>query len=61
MGLEERGVSICFTTLLACAGGFLTLNEMALPVVPAGTISFTLTGKMVAYGSFSRKSCGGDA
>jgi hypothetical protein len=53
MGLEERGASICFTTLPSCAGGFWTLNEIALPIVPTGTISFTLTGKMVVYGSFS--------
>jgi hypothetical protein len=45
MGLEERDVSICFTTLPACVGGFLTLNEIALPIVPHGNDQFHPCGQ----------------
>ena len=37
MGSEEQNVSICFTTLPACARRLRTLNEIALPIVPTGT------------------------
>jgi hypothetical protein len=38
MGSEERGVPICFTSFGACALWLQTLNEIALPIVPTGTI-----------------------
>jgi len=38
MGSEERGVPICFTTFGAYALWLQTLNEIALPIVPTGTI-----------------------
>jgi len=44
MGSGGRGVSICFTTLRALALRFGTLNEIASPIVPTGTIRFTLSG-----------------
>jgi hypothetical protein len=44
MGLGERGVPICITTLRAPTGRIETLNGIALPFVPAGTIWFTLAG-----------------
>ena len=45
MGSEEQGVSICFTTLPALARRFWTLNEIAKPIVPTGTI------RMIAFGA----------
>jgi hypothetical protein len=57
MESEERGVSICFKNLRACARKFLTLNEIALPIVPTGTIRFTLTGQIVIYDFISNR-CG---
>jgi hypothetical protein len=47
MGSAGRGVSICFTTLRALALRFGTLNEIASPIVPTGTIRFTLSGEFV--------------
>jgi hypothetical protein len=38
MGSEERGVPICVTTFGARALWLQTLNEIALPIVPTGTI-----------------------
>src|SRR3546814_1763463 len=49
MGSGERGASICFTTLRANARRLWTLNEVAWPVVPTGTIRFTLSGKFFAF------------
>ena len=46
MGSGERGVSICFTTWTAGAGRFETLNEIASPIVPTGTIRVTLAGEV---------------
>ena len=48
MGSGERGVSICFTTLRVCALRLWTLNEIAWPIVPTGSIRFTLAGEFVA-------------
>jgi hypothetical protein len=43
MGSGEQSVSICFTTLqILSICRFETLNEIALPIVPTGTIQFTL-------------------
>lgn len=44
MGSGERGVSFCFTTWTAGAGRFETLNGIASPIVPTGTIRVTLAG-----------------
>src|SRR3546814_13037494 len=49
MGSGERGASICFTTLRAKARRLWTLNEVAWPVVPTGTIRFNLSGKFFAF------------
>ena len=49
MGSGERGVSICFTTLQACALRLWTLNEIAWPIVPTGTIRFALSGAFVVF------------
>jgi hypothetical protein len=38
MGSEVRGVSICLTTFETCAPRLRTLNEIASPIVPKGTI-----------------------
>ena len=38
MGSEEQGIPICLTTFGAHALRFQTLNEIALPIVPTGTI-----------------------
>ena len=46
MGSRERGVSICFTTWSADADRFGTLNEIASPIVPTGTIRVTLAGEV---------------
>lgn len=47
MGSGERGVPICITTLRAPTGRIETLNGIALPFVPAGTIWFTLAGELL--------------
>src|SRR5690349_8641018 len=44
MGSGGQGVSICFATLRACTLRLQTLNEIAWPIVPTGTIRFTLSG-----------------
>ena len=46
MGSGERGVSICFTTWSADADRFGSLNEIASPIVPTGTIRVTLAGEV---------------
>ena len=46
MGSGERSVSICFTTWSADADRFGTLNEIASPIVPTGTIRVTLAGEV---------------
>ena len=46
MGSGERGVSICFTTWSADADRFGTVNEIASPIVPTGTIRVTLAGEV---------------
>jgi hypothetical protein len=46
MGSGEQGVSICFTTWSADADRFGTLNEIASPIVPTGTIRVTLAGEV---------------
>jgi hypothetical protein len=38
MGSGEQGVPICFTTFWAFALRLRTLNEIALPAVPTGTM-----------------------
>ena len=43
-GVREQGVSICSTTLRGNARRLWTLNEIALPIVPTGTIRITLSG-----------------
>jgi hypothetical protein len=48
MGSEERGVSIYFATLRACAHRFEVLNEIALPLVPTGTVRFTHAGEFLS-------------
>jgi hypothetical protein len=49
MGSERRGVSICFTTLRAFAGRFEVLNEIALPIVPKGTIRIALSSECLVF------------
>ena len=49
MGSERLGVSICFTTLLALAGRFETLNEITLPIVPKGTIRIALSSECLVF------------
>ena len=44
MGSGERDVSICFTTFRVFARRLWTLNEIALPIVPTGTIGIHLLG-----------------
>ena len=46
MGSGERGVSICFTTWSAVADRLGSLNEIASPIVPTGTIRVTLAGEV---------------
>ena len=46
MGSGERRVSICFTTWSATADRLGTLNEIASPIVPTGTIRVTLAGEV---------------
>jgi hypothetical protein len=41
MGPEEQNVPICFKTLPAYARRLRTQNEIALPIVPAGTTPST--------------------
>jgi hypothetical protein len=53
MGSGERGVPICITTLRAPTGRIETLNGIALPFVPAGTIRFTLAGELLLWPSFA--------
>src|ERR1700757_4435221 len=60
MGSGRQGVSICFTTLRACARMFETLNEIALSIVPTGTTRFTLAGESVLCGSPLIVSSGGE-
>ncbi len=57
MGSGERGVPICITTLRAPTGRIETLNGIALPLVPAGTIWFTLAANCFC-GSPSYSGCG---
>ena len=58
MGSGERGVSICFTTWTAGAVRFETLNEIAWPIVPTGTIRLTLSGEVwPAVGRSSGQAC----
>src|SRR3954447_16007698 len=45
MGSDERGVSICPTTL-RLRRRLMALNEIASPIVPAGTIRFTPAGEV---------------
>src|SRR5215203_6987356 len=50
MGSGELGVSICSTTL-RLARRLWTLNEIAAPIVPRGTIRFALSGKFAVTAS----------
>ena len=52
MGSGERGVSICSTTL-RLARRLWTLNEIAPPIVPTGTIRFALSGKFAVASCYS--------
>jgi hypothetical protein len=52
MGSGERNVSICFATLRAGARRLETLNEIASPIVPTGTIWFTLAGEFCVWSAF---------
>ena len=45
MGSGEQGVSICPTTLRAEARRLWTLNEIASPIVPTGTIRSAHSGE----------------
>src|SRR3954447_9695057 len=45
MGSDERSVSICPTTL-RLSRRLMALNEIASPIVPAGTIRFTPAGEV---------------
>ena len=49
MGSERQDVSICITTLQAFAGRFEALNEIALPIVPKGTIRIALSSECLFF------------
>src|SRR5215213_4232094 len=51
MGSGEQGVPICSTTLRVCTCRLWTLNGIASPIVPTGTIQFALASKVCAQSS----------
>ena len=53
MGSGEQGVPIWTTTLGACAPRLWTLNEIAWPIVPTGTIRFALPGVFAMFSLLS--------